>query len=298
MPHPSRSPNSDNEKRKVEKTEKENEKETETEGEMHLDPLPVTHGAPMDIDTDFFDVSDGDNDSNFGSEYDDIAEEVEENQVEENLIQIDSDSEPANTTGTNSPPFPSVPSASAIHPTPARGSTGTINRRPLDTSSSTTTIPPTQARGSTGTAIWDPLVPPSSTTTIPPTQNRGLAGSNFPHALAPPPIFPLSSAQARSSTGSDTSHPLARPSGSPTFATIAAQPQGKGSGSSSSRLSPAARGVGSWPMSLQLSEPKGPPPVYTPNPQPLCVVRNSRIASIVFISSLSVNADLQRETSL
>jgi hypothetical protein len=300
MPDPNRSPNSDNEKRKAEVTEKENKKETETEGEMHLDPPPVTNGVPMNIDSDmdFIDVSDGDNDSNFGSEYDDMAEEVEENQVEENLIQFHSDGEPANTTGINLPHFPSVPSTPVIPPTPARGSTGTVIRHPSDTPSSTTTIPPTRARGSTGTIIRHSLVPPSSTTTIPPTQTRSSPGSNFPHPLTPSPIFPIPSTQIRSSTGSDTSRPFARPSGPPTLATIAAPPQEKGSTPSSSRLTPAARGVNPWQMNLQSSEPRGPPPVYTPSAQSMCVVRNSRINSFVFISSLSVNADLQRETGL
>ena len=272
MPDPNRSPNSDNEKRKAEVTEKENEKEIETGGEMHVDPRPVTHEVPTDIEMDFFEVSDGDNDSNFGSEYDDMAEEIEENQVEENLNQIDlDDGEPANTTGTNSPHFPSVPSSPVVHPTPERGLTGTVIRRSL--------------------------VPPSSTITIPPAQTRGLPGSNLPHPLVPSPIFPIPSTQTRSSTGSDTSRPLARPSG-PTVATIAAPSQVKGSTPSSSRLPPAGRGVGPWQMSLQSLEPRGPPPLYTPSAQSLCVVRNSRITSFVFISSLSVNAGLQRETGL
>jgi hypothetical protein len=273
----------------------------------------------------FIDVSDGANDSNFRSEYDDMGEEVEENQVEENLIQFDSDGEsqsrllkprmelrtwltgkinhflrtkPANTMGTNIPHFPSVPSTPVIPPTPARGSTGTAIRHPL-VPSSTTTIPPTQARGSTGTVNPRPLVPPSSTTTIPPTQTRSSAGSKFPHLLlAPSSIFPMSSTQTRSSTGSDTSHPLARPSGPPTLATIAAPPQAEGSTPSSSRLPPAARGVNPWQMSFQSSEPRGPPPVYNPSAQSLCAVRNSRITSFVLILSLSVHADLQRETGL
>ena len=240
---------------------------------MHFDP-PVTHGAPMDIDdTDsFFNVSDEDNDS-FGSEYDDMAEEVEENQVEENLIQIDSASEPSNTTGANSPHFPSVPSAPVIPPTQARGLTGTAIQHPLEPHSSSTTIPPTQARGSTSTIIRHSLVPPSSTTTIPPTHTRSSAGSNFPHTLAPNPISPMPSPQTRSSTGTDTSRPL----GSPTYANITAPPQAKGSISSSSRI---------WQMSLQPSEPRGPPPVYTPSAQPLCVVRNSDRITCPFISQI------------
>ena len=243
----------------------------------------------MDVDTNsFFNVSDEDNDSS-GSEYDDMAEEFEENQVEENLIQMDSDGEPANTTGTNSPHFPSVLSAP---PTQARGSAGTIIRHSFDTPSSTTTIPPAQARGSTGPVNRHPLIPPSSTTTIPPTQARGLTGSNFPHALVPSPIFPMSSTQTRSSNGTNISRPL----GPPTFATIATPPQAKGSTPSSPQLSPAARGGHLWQTGLLSSDP--PPPVYTPSPHPLCVVRNSRITSFVFISSLSVNVDLQRETSL
>jgi hypothetical protein len=58
-----------------------------------------------------------------------------------------------------------------------------------------------------------------------------------------------------------------------------------GSTPSSSRLPPAARGVNPWQMSLQSSEPRGPPPVYNPSAQSLCAVRNSRITSFVFISS-------------
>ena len=140
---------------------KENEKETETEGDLYLDdPPPVW-------DVDGKDVSDEDNDSTFGSD-----------------AELDSDDEPASTTGTNIPQFPSLPSA-----------------------------PPTQVRGSTDTVIRHPSVPSSSTTTIPPTQG-------------PPPV------------------------------------------------------------SL---------PVYTPH---LCVVRNFRITSFAFISSLSIHADLQRETGL
>lgn len=48
---------------------------------MHLDPPPVTHGAPFDVDGK--DLSDEDNDSTFGSEYD-MAAEL-------NLIKLDSD---------------------------------------------------------------------------------------------------------------------------------------------------------------------------------------------------------------
>ena len=229
---------------------KENEKETETEGNLHLDPPPV-------MDVDGKDVSDEDNDSTFGSEYDMAAEF--------NFIELDSDDEPANTTGTNIPHFPSLPPA---RPTQARGSTATVNPRPL--------------------------APPSSTTAIPPTRTRGLAGSKLPRALAPASIFPMSSTQTRSSTGTNISRPL----GPPTFATIAAPPQAKGSAPSSSRLSSAARGVSIWQTSLLSSEPSGPPPGYTPSAQSLCVVRNSRITKFVYISSLSVHADLQRETGL
>ena len=65
---------------------KENEKEAETDGDLHLEPPPV-------IDVDGKDVSDEDNDSTFGSEFDIAAE-------------LDSDDEPMNTTGTNIPHFP------------------------------------------------------------------------------------------------------------------------------------------------------------------------------------------------
>ena len=184
-----------------------------------------------------------------------MAEEVEENQVEENLIQTDSVGEPVNTTGTNSPHFPSVPSSPVIHPTPARGSIRAVIRRLLVPSSSTTTIPLAQ----TGFI---------------------LSGPNRPHPSLSP-IFPIPPTQTRSSTGSGTSRPFARPSVLPRYAAIAAPPQAKGSAPFS--LSPAARGVGPWQMSLQPS---------------LCVVRNSRITSFVFISSVSVNAGLQQETGL
>jgi hypothetical protein len=265
MPDPSRSRNSDNEKPKPD-GEEENEKRTET-SEMHLDPLAVTHGAPMDVDrTDSFIVvsDEDDNDSNFGSDYD-MAAEVED------LIQLDSgdDSEAANTKGTNIPHLPSVPASPVI--------------------------PPTQARGPTGTVNSHSLVPPSSTTTIPPTRTRSSAtGSDIPHPLAPIPTFPIPSTQTRSSTGTDISRPFAPPS----FSTIAALPQIRGPTSPSPQLSTATGGTPTWQRNLMSHEPTGPPPIYTPRAQPLCVVRNSQTTSFIFISSLSVNSDLQRETGL
>jgi hypothetical protein len=200
-----------------------------------FDPPAVTHGAPMDLDGK--DPSDEEND---GSEYDMAPAEVEQN-----LIQLDSDDEPTNTTGTHVPYFPSVPS-------------------PF--------IPLTQARGSTRTVTRQPLGSTSSTTTIPPTQTRSSAGSNIPHPLAP--IFPMSSTQTRSSTGTHTSRPLARPLGPPTYTTIAAAPQAEGSAPSSHQLSPGARGITPWQMGLLTPDPRGRPPAYTPSVQ-LCVVRNS-----------------------
>ena len=225
---------------------------------MHLEPPPV-------IDVDGKDVSDEDHDSTFGNEYDMAAEF--------NPIEPDSDDEPANTTGTNIPHFPSLPSA-----------------------------PPTQAKDSTGTVNPRPLVPPSSTTTIPsPTQARSSGGSNIPHLLAPSSIFPETSTPTRSSTGADISGPL----GPPPFVIIPTPPQAWQTAPLDPlpQLSPTAWGIWNpwhpWQMGFQSSEPTGPSPVYmSPSAQFPCVVRNSRITSFVFISSLSVHAGLRRETGL
>ena len=77
--------------------------------------------------------------------------------------------------------------------------------------------------------------------------------------------------------------------------------------SNSTQVSSAARGTPTsnsprvstpfWQPGLMSHEPTGPPPGYTAR-APLCVVRNSQIASSAFISNLSINAGLQRETGL
>jgi len=242
MPDPNRSPNSENEKRKEkEETEKEKEKRTETESEMRLDP---PYGAPMDVDRADSFIYVSDEDSMFGSEYEMAGEDAGD------LIQFGE--EPTNTTGTNIPYLPSVPTSSPV-------------------------APPTQARVPFGGDNPHLLVPPSSTVTIPP---RG-------HSLAPAPTFRVSLTQTRSSTGTDISHPLLPPS----FTDL---PPTNGHGPTSN--SPQVSSI--WQRGLMSHEPTGPPPVYTPRSPPLCVVRNSHIPSSVFISNLSVNIGLQRETGL
>jgi hypothetical protein len=235
---------------------KENDKETEPEGEIH--PL-VTHGAPLDVDGK--DVSDEDNDSTFGSEYN-MAAQLNE-------IELNSDNEPVNTMGTNITHFPSLPSA-----------------------------PLTQVRGSTATTVNPrPLVPPSSTTTIPPTQTRSSAGSNIPHLLAPSSIFPETSTPTRSSTDTDISGPppfVIVPSPPQAWQTAPLDPLPHLSPAAWGIWNPWHP----WQMGSLSSEPTGPSPVYIPSAQLPCVVRNSQTTSFVFISSLSVHTGLRRETGL
>ena len=127
--------------------------------------------------------------------------------------------------------------------------------------------PPTQARGPTGTVSSHPLVPPSSIITTPPTQ-------------------------ARSSTGTDISRPLTSYT---SYGIATVLPQTKGSAPLSPQLSTATRSIPARSRSFMSPDPTGPPPYSA---QSLCVVGNSQITSFVFISSLPVNAGLQREIGL
>ncbi|KIM41675.1 hypothetical protein M413DRAFT_444923 [Hebeloma cylindrosporum] len=244
MSDPNRSSTSDNGRGK------------EKEDDMHVDPPSATPGGPMDIDrtVSLIDVSD---DDSFGSEHDMAAE------PEVNLIQLDNDG-PANTTGANIPNFPSVPTTAPVVPQAAPPSP-------------TTTLPPTYTPGFPGSGARgsphsgpNPLIPPSSTITIPPAQTRSTNGSDLPHPLAPANVFPVPSPQIRSSTGTDISRPFAPPS----FATVAALSQTRGSAPSS----PQATRGSPWQLSLLSSEPPGPPPVYTPRAQSLCVICNEKPA--------------------
>ena len=164
--------------------------------------------------------------------------------------------------------------------TQTRSSTGTDTSRPLGppTFSSVAALP--QAKGSpppspqlppTGSSISPRQVgvlSHSSSNTFSPTHTRSSAGSN---SLARSSTFSTSSTQTRSSTGTDTSRPL----GPPTFSSVAALPQAKGSPPPSPRLPPTGSSISPWQVGVLSSEPRGPPPISTASAQSLCVVGNS-----------------------
>jgi len=272
--------------------EKGKKREKKEDREMPFDPLQPPHEVAMDVDRptgSYIDVSDNDS---FGSDYD-FALDFEDS---DDLMKFDMDEElphPASSNGTNVPhplasPGPTtitVPArTSAAPPSPqlAHSTRGSLTR----SESLRASAPALTAQ--TSPAPPSPQLAHSTRGALSRSESLRASAPALTGQTSPAPPSPQPAPSAR--TGLARHRSLMAPS--PTLSTQITVPPPTFPQQHTTSSAP------DWQRNLLSLEPAGPPPVYTPRAQPLCVVRYSLFTPYISFLKSFVCTGLQRETSL